>query len=364
VSVPLVDLHAQYQELRAEIDAAIFGVIERAQFIQGPEVAAFENEFAGYLGAAGAAGVASGTAALHLALRACRVGPGDEVITTPLTFIATAEAISHTGATPVFVDIDAVTFNLDPERVEDAITSRTRAIVPVHLYGLPAAMDELVEIAHRRGLWLVEDAAQAHGARYRGRACGTIGHLAAFSFYPGKNLGAFGDAGAVTGGDPELLASVRKLRDHGRSTKYAHDEVGFGERLDTLQAAVLRVKLKRLEAWNEARARAASRYRDLLDGSDVELPHVHSWLRHAYHLFVIRTTHRDELAAALAEAGVGAGVHYPIPLHRQPAYRGLEAGPFPAAELAAAEVLSLPMHPHLSDEDIAHVVERVRAFSN
>lgn len=361
--IQLVDVKAQYDEQRAEIDAAIQRVIESTQFIQGPEVAAFETAYAEYVGVPQAVGVASGTAALHLALTACGVGAGDEVITTPHTFIATAEAISHTGATPCFVDIEPATFNLDPARVEEAITPRTRAIVPVHLYGHPADMDPLLEIARRRGLWLVEDAAQAHGATHRGRSCGTMGDLAAFSFYPGKNLGAFGDAGAVTGSNPELIARVRKLRDHGRTTKYEHDEVGYGERLDALQAAILGVKLTRLEAWNELRRRAAGRYAELLLEAAVERPVEQPWARHVYHLYVVRTRNRDALVAALGEAGVRAGVHYPVPLHRQPAYRGLEVGPLPEAERAAAEVLSLPIYPHIRDNQIERVAAAVQRLA-
>lgn len=360
--IPLVDVKAQYDELRDSIDGAIQRVIDNGQFILGPEVAAFEEAFARYVGAPGAVGVASGTAALHLALLAGKVGPGDEVITTPHTFIATAEAISHTGARPVFADIDPVSFTLDPQAVEDALTPRTRAIIPVHLYGHPADLAPLDDIATRRGLWLIEDAAQAHGATYRDRPCGSIGHLAAFSFYPGKNLGAFGDAGAVTGRDTDLMSRVRKLRDHGRTTKYEHDEVGFGERLDGLQAAVLAVKLERLAAWNDARRRIARRYSEGLAGLPLELPVEQPWARHVYHLYVVRARQRDDLINALEAAGVRTGIHYPVPLHRQPAYRELEAGPFPEAERAAAEVMSLPIYPQLADEQVDYVIEQVKRF--
>jgi dTDP-4-amino-4,6-dideoxygalactose transaminase len=361
-TVPLVDVRAQYEELRQDIDAAIKRVIESAAFILGPEVAAFEAAFARFVGSPEAVGVASGTAALHLALLACKVGPGDEVITTPHTFIATAEAISQSGATPVFADIDPETFTIDPTAVERAITPRTRAIVPVHLYGHPANMTPLLELAASRDIWVIEDAAQAHGAEFKGRPCGSIGALAGFSFYPGKNLGAFGDAGAVTGTDQPALQRVRKLRDHGRLTKYEHDEIGFGERLDGLQAAILSAKLPRLEAWNDARRRVARAYDELLADVPVVLPKSQSWATHAYHLYVIRAPRRDDLLAALDREGIKAGIHYPIPLHRQPAYRHLEAGPYPETERAAAEILSLPMHPHLSTTQIERVAETIKAF--
>ncbi len=360
--IPLVDVKAQYEELRPQIDEAIQRVLSSAQFILGPEVLAFEEAFAKFVGVPSAVGVASGTAALHLALLACKVGPGDEVITSPHTFIATAEAISQTGGRPVFADIDPETYTLDPGAVEAAITPRTRAIIPVHLYGHPAEMGPLLDLARPRGIWVIEDAAQAHGAGYRGQACGSIGALAAFSFYPGKNLGAFGDAGAVTGTNAEALARVRKLRDHGRTSKYEHDEVGYGERLDGLQAAVLSVKLEQLRTWNDARRRIAGMYSSLLADLPIGLPSEQPWATHVYHLYVIRTSRRDGLLAALDRAGVKAGIHYPVPLHRQPAYRELEAGPLPEAERAAAEVLSLPMYPQLTDRQVERVAEAVRAF--
>jgi dTDP-3-amino-3,4,6-trideoxy-alpha-D-glucose transaminase len=364
VHVPLVDLKAQYGSIKDEVDAAIQGVLDRADFILGAEVARFETDFAAAVGAAGSVGIASGTAALELSLRACGVGAGDEVITSAHTFIATAEAISNIGATPVFVDIDASSFTLDPEAVEAAVTPRTRALIPVHLYGRPASMDPLLDICRRHELRLIEDAAQAHLARYRDRSVGSIGDLACFSFYPGKNLGAYGDAGAVTGNDLDLVARVRKLRDHGRTTKYEHDEIGFGERLDTIQAAVLNVKLGHLEAWTEARRRHAARYNELLAGTDVETPQDDPLDRHVYHLYVIRTTRRDALLTALQADGVGAGIHYPIPLHRQPAYlkRGYGAVHLPETEAASAQVLSLPIFAELTDEQIGYVTDRVRRF--
>jgi dTDP-4-amino-4,6-dideoxygalactose transaminase len=362
--VPFVDLHAQSAEVRTAIDAAIAGVLDSTTFILGPEVAAFESEFATFVGAKGAIGVASGTAALELALRACDIGPGDEVITSAHTFIATAEAISHTGARPVFVDIDPATYAIDPTMVEAAITARTRAIVPVHLYGQPADMGALAQIAQRHGLRLIEDAAQAHGADVGGVRCGALGDLACFSFYPAKNLGAYGDAGAVTGNDPDLLARVGKLRDHGRTTKYEHDEVGFGERLDALQAAILRVKLRHLERWTELRREHARRYAELLAGTTVAKPEEASGRRHVYHLYVVRSPRRDALLAHLREQGIGAGVHYPIPLHRQRAYlaQGYSDVVLPETERAAAEVLSLPMYPELTDSQLRAVADVVRSL--
>jgi len=362
MNVPLVDLKAQYRSIKPEIDASIQRVLDHAGFILGAEVKTFEAEFADYLGAKGAVGVASGTAALQLALQVCGVGDGDEVITTAHTFIAAAEAISNLGARPVFVDIDAGTFNIDPQLVEDAITPRTRAIVPVHLYGRPAPLDELVEIADRHGLAVVEDAAQAHGARYRGKACGTIGSLGCFSFYPGKNLGAYGDGGAVTGNDPELLAHVRKLRDHGRTSKYEHDEIGYGERLDALQAAVLGAKLAHLADWTVARRRHARRYSELLAGADVITPSEDPLDEHVFHLYVVRSERRDALHRHLVDAGVGAGIHYPVPLHRQLAYRDLPAVSLPATELAASQVLSLPMFPELSNDQIEFTSDLIGRF--
>ncbi len=359
--IPLVDLKAQYRDIGPEIDAAIQRVLQNTSFILGSEVAEFEQAFAGYVEAKEAVGVASGTAALQLALLACGVGLGDEVITTAHTFAATAEAIVHVGAVPVFADIDPRTYNLDPNRVEDALTPRTRAILPVHLYGQPADMAPLADIAQRRGLWLIEDAAQAHGAEYRGRRCGSIGHLACFSYYPGKNLGAYGDAGAVTGNDTHLLAKVRMLRDHGRTSKYEHGEIGYGERLDALQAAILRAKLTHLEDWTERRRHNAHLYSRMLADAGVIPPWEAPEVRHVYHLYAVRTPQRDALAAHLKEKGVATGVHYPVPLHRQPAFQKLGYGDecLPETEKAAQEVLSLPMYPELTEEQVGHVAEAV-----
>jgi len=362
VQIPLVDLKAQYTSMRTEIDAAMQRVVNSTTFILGREVDAFEQAFARYVGARGAVGVGSGTAALHLALLACGVGPGDEVITSAHTFIAGAEAISHTGARPVFVDIDPRTYTIDPEQVAKAITPRTKAILPVHLYGQPAEMGPLLEIARRHEVWLIEDAAQAHGAEYLGQRCGSIGHLACFSFYPGKNLGAYGDAGAVTGNDRLLLDKVRMLRDHGRTDKYEHGEIGYGERLDALQAAILAAKLSRLDAWTEERRAHANLYNQLLAECGVTIPYESPSVRHVYHLYVIRVRHRDMLLPHLRRRGISAGIHYPIPLHRQPAYlkRGYNDVSLPNTEAAANEVVSLPMYPELSHEQIAYVAQAVK----
>jgi dTDP-4-amino-4,6-dideoxygalactose transaminase len=361
-TIPLVDLKAQYAALRPEIDAAIARVIANTSFIMGPEVRAFEEAFAAYCQTRYAVGISSGTAAIELTLRALGVGPGDQVITTPFTFIATAEAISATGATPVFADIDPATYNLDPDAVEAAITPHTRALLPVHLYGQPANMNALAAIAQRHNLWLIEDAAQAHGAEVHGRRVGSLGHAACFSFYPGKNLGCYGDGGAVTTDDEALAGRLRKLRDHGRSSKYVHDELGYGHRLDALQAAILAAKLPHLDAANAARRRLAARYDQLLAGADLVLPHVPEGVTPVWHLFVVRSPRRDALLASLREQGIEAGIHYPLPLHMQPAYRllGLGSGCFPAAEAAALQVLSLPLFPEMTDEQQERVTAAVR----
>jgi dTDP-4-amino-4,6-dideoxygalactose transaminase len=363
--IPLVDLRAQYAGIRAEIDDAVQRVLDHCGFIMGAEVRAFENAFAMYCGSDQAVGVASGTAALHLSLLACGVGAGDEVITTPFTFFASGEAISQTGARPVFVDVDPATYNIDANKIEDAITERTRVIMPVHLYGQPAEMDPILEIAARHNLRVVEDAAQAHGSEYRGRRAGSIGDLACFSFYPSKNLGAYGDGGMVTGSDEALVARVRKLLDHGRVSKYEHDELGWGYRLDALQAAVLGVKLRHLDDWNTARRAHATRYNLLLAHSSVVTPTALDHVQHIYHCYVIRTPRRDELVVHLKESGIGVVVHYPIALHMQPAYRelGYEPGDFPISEACAQEVVSLPMYPELTETQQRRVADTVVAFT-
>ena len=361
-TIPLVDLKAQYQALKPQIDAAIARVIDNTSFILGPEVRAFEEAFAAYCQARHAVGVSSGTAAIELVLRALGIGPGDEVITTPFTFIATAEAISIAGATPVFADIDPLTYNLDPAAVEAAVTQRTKAILPVHLYGQPADMDRLALIAQHHSLALIEDAAQAHGAELRGRRVGTLGHAACFSFYPGKNLGCYGDGGAVVTDDASLAAKVRKLRDHGRSSKYVHDELGFGHRLDALQAAILAAKLPHLDAANQARRRLAQRYGELLSDTDLALPVEPGGVHAVYHLYVVRTPKRDELVETLRSQGIEAGVHYPLPLHLQPAYAflGHQPGSFPVAETAAGQVLSLPLFPEMTAQQQDRVAQAIK----
>ncbi len=363
-SIPLVDLQAQYQSIQGEIDGAMRRVVESAQFIMGPDVAAFEAEYGARCGVPYCVGVGSGTAALELTLRALGIGPGDEVITVAHTFIATAEAISAVGALPVFVDIDPLTYTLDPNALAKAITPRTRAVMPVHLYGQPADMTRIGALAAEHNLALIEDAAQAHGATWEGRTVGGFADAACFSFYPGKNLGAFGDAGAVTTHNEELAAHVRLLRNHGRRSKYLHDMIGFGHRIDTLQAAILRAKLPFLAAWTEARRRLAARYGRLLQHSGVTLPSVAPAANPVWHLYVIRTEMREHLLQALQSKGIGAGVHYPVPLHLQPAYAslGYRAGSLPVTEAVAATCVSLPLYPEMSDAQQDVVVEAVRQF--
>ncbi len=363
--IPLVDLKAQYLSIRGEVYLAIQRVLEQAQFISGPSVAEFESAFAEFCGARHAVGVGSGTAALHLALRASGIGPGDEVITSPLTFFATVEAISHVGARPVFVDIDPRTYTLDPARIATAINVRTRALLPVHLYGQPAAMEPILALARERGLKVIVDAAQAHGATYLGRPMGNWGDLACFSFYPGKNLGGYGDAGAVVTDDPALAATVAMLRDHGRTDKYEHRIVGYGERLDTLQAAILLVKLRHLGAWVARRQALAASYDRLLAGlPGLVTPTVENDRTHAFHLYVVRHETRDALRDALAREGIASGIHYPVPLHLQPACAGLgyRSGDFPIAETAASQVVSLPMYPELTPDQVRRIANTVQRF--
>ncbi len=347
--LPFVDLAAAHRELATELDEVLKRMLENGDFILGHEVAAFEHEFARYCEVDHAIGVDSGLSALELALRAFGVGPGDEVITQANTFIATAFAITHVGATPVLVDVDPDTGQIDVEQVEQAITSRTRAVMPVHLHGLPAEMDDLVEVARRHGLVVIEDACQAHGARYRGRRAGSLGDAAAFSFYPSKNLGAAGDGGAVTTNDPEVAATIRTLRNYGQRAKYEHVAVGYNRRLDTLHAGVLRVKLRSLDEWNSRRQACAAEYQRLLDDLPVVTPYESPHVEHVWHVYQIRVEDRDRLAARLNEQRIATSVHYPVPIHLQDAYRGLGhgVGDFPVSEEDARRTLSLPMHPHL-----------------
>jgi dTDP-4-amino-4,6-dideoxygalactose transaminase len=365
-AVPMVDLPAQYQRIRAEMDAAIARVLAGAQFIKGEDCGAFEREFADHCGVAHAVGVANGTDALTLALRAYGVGPGDEVVTVANNFVATGEAILLNGARPVWVDVDPATFTMDPEAVERAITARTRLILPVHLYGHPADMDAIVDIASRHGLPVLEDAAQAHGAEIAGRRVGSLGHAACFSFYPGKNLGAYGDAGMVVSNDGAFVSRVRQIANHGGgANKYDNVVLGTNSRLDTLQAAVLRVKLRHLDEWNrERRERVAVYDRALAGVPGVVLPRERAGARSAWHLYTIRVSGREGLAAHLKSRGIATAVHYPKPLHLQPAMApaGGRPGDLPVTERLCREVISLPLYPELPLETVSRIADEVRQF--
>ena len=366
MKVPFLDVGATYRELQAELDAAYRRVMVAGWYILGEEVERFEAEWAAYCGTKHCVGVANGLDALHLALRAWGIGPGDEVIVPSNTYIATWFAVSYAGATPVPVDPDEQTYNIDPVRIESAITARTKAIIPVHLYGQPADMDPIREITSRHGLEVLEDAAQAHGARYKGRRAGGLGHAAGWSFYPGKNLGAFGDGGAVTTDDSDLADRVRLLRNYGSRTKCDNEVRGFNSRLDPLHAALLRVKLRHLDEWNQRRRDVAERYTHGLNGArDLTLPEVPAWADPVWHQFVVRHPRRDLLQQHLTTEGIATLVHYPVPPHLSGAYRdlGLREGQFPVAERLAGEVLSLPMGPHLGVEEQAEVVTSLCAFT-
>jgi len=364
IQVPFVDMHGQYQQIRDEIAGALTDVLESAWFILGQNVAAFEEEFATYCQTQYGIGVGSGTEALHLALLACDVGAGDEVITVSNTFIATALAIDYTGATPVFVDIDPLTYTLDVGQIEARISARTKAIVPVHLYGQPADMQPIMALAEKHGLWVIEDACQAHGAKYRGKKVGSWGHLACFSFYPSKNLGAYGDGGMIVTNDAALAEKARLLRNYGQVEKYHHRLKGFNSRLDEIQAAILRVKLKHLDQWNEARYTIAQRYTQQIESPHVRCPSEGTARQHAYHLYVVRSQHRDQLRHWLKSQGVETLIHYPVPIHLQQAYRstGLHPGSLPITEQCCDEVLSLPMFPELDKYQIAQVVQAINDF--
>ena len=362
MKIPFLDLKAEYAELRDEILTALDRVCEKSAFVQGEEIEAFEREFAEFCGTKHCVALSSGTAALHLGLLALGVQHGDEVITTPNTFIATAEAITYCGAKPVFVDIDPSTANLDPKRLERAITPRTRAILPVHLYGRPADMDSIREIATRRGIRTLEDAAQAHGARYRGQSVGKLGNAAAFSFYPTKNLGAYGEGGALTTNDDQIAKFARAARSHGQTARYEHEFVGYNYRMQGFQGAVLRIKLRRLHQWTTKRREIAAEYRRLLLGARVELPVDASQDQCVYHQFVIYVQNRGAVIAQLGERGIETAVHYPKPLHLQPAYSSLGYPPttFPHTERACEHVLSLPIYPALTPEQVTCVGNSVR----
>jgi dTDP-4-amino-4,6-dideoxygalactose transaminase len=351
--------------LRHELVASFERALATAGFVGGPEVTSFEEEFAAFVGTTGCVAVNSGTDALRFAYQAMGLQPGDEVITVPNTFIATTEAVSQAGGAVRFVDVSPDTFTLDPAALEAGVTPRTVGIVPVHLYGQTADMDPILAFAAKRGLWVIEDAAQAHGAEYKGRPAGSLGVLGAFSFYPGKNLGACGEAGATVGNAEARLETVRRLRDHGQSKKYYHEIEGYNGRLDAIQAAFLRIKLRHLPEWNAGRRRVAAWYREALAGiPEIRLPVEAHYARHVYHLFVIQADRRDALQAYVTKAKIGTGLHYPLPLHLQNAYRhlGLKPGSFPVTEAAADTILSLPMFPELTEAQVGRVADAVRAF--
>lgn len=362
MQIPFVDLKAQYAALGPEIDQAMNRVMDRMDFILGQDVDLFEQEFATYCDADFAVGIDSGTSALELILRAYGIGQGDEAITVANTFIATVLAISYVGATPVLVDADPNTYTIDVAKIEAAITPKTKAIMPVHLYGQPADMDPIMALAEKHNLVVVEDACQAHGARYKGRRCGSLGHAAAFSFYPGKNLGAYGDGGAVVTSDPKIIEDIKMLRHYGQKEKYNHLLRGFNRRLDTLQAAILRVKLQHLEEANQARRHNAQLFNQRLADSGLTLPQEASYAESVYHLFVVRTEDREGLSNDLRSKGIATGIHYPIPIHILPAYEdlGYKKGDFPVSEQYASEILSLPMYPELTAEMIHYVADAIK----
>lgn len=361
--IPFLDLKAQYSQIKPEIDAAVARVVSSGHFVLGPEVTAFEERFADYCSTAHCRAVNSGTSALHLALLAAGVGPGDEVITVSMTFVATTAAILYSGARPVFVDVDPITWTMDPGLIEAAITPRTKAILPVHLHGLMADMDPIMAIARHHGLVVIEDAAQAHGAEYHGRRAGSIGDLGCFSFYPGKNLGAFGEGGAVVTDRPEFARRVSLLRDWGQEAKYQHVIPGYNYRMDEIQSAVLNVKLDYIERWTEARRSLAERYDALLSGLPFARPQPPRHARHVYHVYAVRLERRDDALTLLRDAGVGAGIHYPVPVHLQRAYAelGYRAGDLPVTEMLANEFLSLPIYPELPPERVAEVIGTLRS---
>ncbi len=357
MKVPYLDLTAQYRSLRKEISAALQSVLSSGSYVLGPEVEQFEQEFARYCGSRYCVAVNSGTSALLLSLRALGIRPGAEVITSANTFVATAAAIAHTGARPVLVDVDPVSRNMDPSRIE--VTDKTKAVVPVHLYGRPVDWDAVESVALQHDLALIEDSAQAHGAKYNGRPVGSLGEMAAFSFYPAKNLGACGEGGAITTGDESLAGRLRMLRDHGSSEKYRHELLGYNARMDAIQGAILRVKLRHLDEWNRKRKRIASLYNDLLKGLPVVLPE-----QEVFHVYVIAAERRDELQEYLSENGVPSIIHYPIPIHLQPAfgYLGHKKGDFPVTEELSEQILSLPIYPEMPEEHVEYVGARVREF--
>jgi len=364
MKIKYLDLQAQYNSIKPEIDQAIAEVIGKSAFILGPAVSEFERNFATYCETEYAIGVNSGTSAVLLALKALGIGDGDEVITTANTFVATIAAIVHTGAKPVLVDCDPVTRNIDPNLIEAAITKKTKAIMPVHLYGRMAEMDQINSIAKKHGIPVVEDSAQAHGARYKGIRAGSAGKIAAFSFYPGKNLGAYGEGGGITTNDPELDKKVRMLRDHGSERKYYYDILGYNARLEGIQGAVLNVKLKHLDDWNKARVQVAKWYHQHLDGANVTLPTFHDDHEQVFHVFVIQHPKREALQKHLADNGVPSIFHYPVPVHVQEAYNflGYKEGDFPVTENLCREVMSLPIYPEMPESDVKYVADAIKQF--
>ncbi|MEM9773375.1 MAG: DegT/DnrJ/EryC1/StrS family aminotransferase [Chloroflexota bacterium] len=365
MKVPFVDLRAQYATIKDEAKEAVMAVMERGDFVLGGKVKEFEGAFAEYSSAKYGVGVDNGYSALKILVQAYDIGPGDEVITAANTFIATTLAISNSGATPVLVDMDPKTYNIDPAKIEEAITPKTKAIMPVHLYGQPADMGPIMEIAEKHNLVVIEDASQAHGSRYKGQRVGSLGHASGFSLYPGKNLGGYGDAGIITTDDPAVEEKCRMLRNLGMKVKYHHDIKGFNHRLDTMQAAVLCVKLPHLDSWSENRRQAAAMYTEKLQGANVVLPHVPEWAEPVFHLYVIQVEDRDGLQKHLNEAGVASGIHYPIPIHMLDAYKELPygEGSFPETETYAKKILSLPMYPEITEEMIDYTVEKVKEFT-
>jgi dTDP-4-amino-4,6-dideoxygalactose transaminase len=362
--IPIIDLNKQYESIRSEIDEAIAGVLKSGSFILGEEVSAFEREFAAYCSVSDAISVGSGTDALQLALLACGVGTGDEVITVSHTAVATVAAIEMTGARPVLVDIDPVRFTIDPIKFAQAVTARSRAVIPVHLYGCPAEMTPILEFARKADIHVIEDCAQAHGAMIQDQKVGSLGDVAAFSFYPSKNLGAFGDGGAILTNDPDIAEKARLLRQYGWKERYVSKIKGFNSRLDELQAGILRVKLRYLEEWNDRRRVLANLYRELLAGTELGVPSHASNTLHVFHQFVIRHPRRDDLQAYLKKQGIHTLIHYPVPVHLQPAYADLDYSPgsLPHTELAAREVLSLPMYPELSEDNVERICRLILEF--
>ncbi|MCL6471235.1 MAG: DegT/DnrJ/EryC1/StrS family aminotransferase [Firmicutes bacterium] len=367
MSIPLLDLQAQYSSIKDEVESAVLDVLRSGRYILGPKVKEFEAAIADYCGAKYAVGVANGTDALVLSLEASGIGPGDEVITSPFTFFATAESISRLGAKPVFIDIDPQTYNLDVEQIEAKITARTKAIMPVHIFGQPAEMDTIDDIAQRHGIKVIEDACQAIGAEYRGRKVGSLGSVACFSFFPSKNLGAAGDGGAVVTNDKELADKVRLLRQHGSNKKYHHSLMGYNSRLDELQAAILLVKLKHIDRWNNARRQKAKYYDKLFADTKIITPSSPEHVKHVYHLYIIKVPNRERIETALKENGIGHGVYYPVPLHLQEVYKdlGYTEGDLPVSEAASKQTIAIPLYPELEESDmeiIADIIKRAVDF--